>query len=848
MLHPSRHGGDIRAASRKLGCRPEEILDFSASINPLGPPAWLRSVVAANLAGVAHYPEPRARNLRRAAACRLGLAEPCVTAGNGSSEILYAVARAARNMGLRRAVLPAPCYGDYARACQVAGIAVDIPVLRPEADFSLDWEDLATRLHEPALVVLGQPSNPAGTVLDSGRAVECAARHPDSLFVADEAFADFVPGLPRLACAAPNIFVLHSLTKFYAVPGLRLGLAYGREDLIATVDALLPDWTVNALAQAVGEAALADADYARRTVEAVPGLREKLREDLLRLDLAVFPGQANYLLCRSREPDGVALRERLLERRILIRSCADYAGLDAGYFRVAVRSENENDHLVDALSDARGARRTRRAAGRRTPALMFQGLSSNAGKSVLTAALCRIFLQDGLSVAPFKAQNMSLNSFVTRDGGEMGRAQALQAQACRMEPDVRMNPVLLKPNSETGAQVIVLGRPVGNMDVMGYIREKPRMFETIKRAYDELAAAARIMVLEGAGSPAEVNLKSHDVVNMAMARHAGARVLLAGDIDRGGVFASFVGTMEVMEEWERALVAGFVINRFRGRRELLEDAVDYVRRYTGVETLGVVPYLADLGLPEEDSVSFKETRPPSSGAELRIAAVDLPHISNFTDLDALRLEPDVDLRVIRTPEELDGADAVILPGSRNVFADLEYLWSSGLAPRISSAPVVIGICGGLQMLGNAVTDPGRVESSGQTSRPLDLLPLSTEMTPDKVLRQTRAVFLPTGRAVRGYEIHHGRSAGHARPVMTSEDGETIGWGREDLSVWGTYLHGVFDDDAFRREFLDGLRSRKGLAPLGTVQAVYDVEAALDRLAETVRRNLDMKRIYELLKM
>jgi cobyric acid synthase CobQ/L-threonine-O-3-phosphate decarboxylase len=843
------HGGNVRATAEALGCAPEDLLDFSANINPLGPPPWLRPVAARALAGTAHYPEPRAEGLRRAAAERMGLDPGNVIAGNGSSELLYAAPRVCREMGLRRAVLPVPCYGDYDRACRAAGLARETLVLGPGTDFRMDWDGLETLLRESALVILGQPSNPAGALLDPRRILELTRRFAHSFFLVDEAFADFVPGLERLgADIRPNLFVIHSLTKFFAIPGLRLGLGYGPKEFCDAVAALLPDWSVNALALAVGQEALGDEAYRARTVERVAMLREDLARKLGGLGLDVFPGAANYLLCRSRGLDAFALQERLLAERILIRNCANYEGLDAEYFRVAVRDAAENARLVRALGGIFAPKRPCPRPARKTPAIMLQGLSSNAGKSVLTAALCRIFLQDGLTVVPFKAQNMSLNSFVTRDGDEMGRAQVLQAQACRLEPDVRMNPVLLKPNSETGSQVIVLGKPVGNMGVGQYIRYKPQVFATITAAYDELAAAAQVMVLEGAGSPAEVNLKSHDVVNMRMARHAGARVLLAGDIDRGGVFASFVGTMEVMEEWERAMVAGFIVNRFRGKRELLGDAVDYVRRFTGVETLGVVPYLTNLGLPEEDSVSFKEARPRSRNAELRIVAVDLPHISNFTDLDALGLEPDVDLRIARSPEDLDGADAVILPGSRNVFADLEYLQGSGIAAAVAaSEAVIVGVCGGLQMLGERIDDPEDVESGGMVARPLGLLPLATEMAVDKVLCQVRCVFMPTGQEVAGYEIHHGRTrvlGEGAAPVMSRPDGTPIGWGCE--RVWGTYLHGVFDADAFRRSFLDELRKRKGLEPLGAVQVAYDLEAALDRLADVVRQNLDMERVYRLL--
>jgi cobyric acid synthase CobQ/L-threonine-O-3-phosphate decarboxylase len=838
--------------ARLLGCEPHEILDFSANLNPLGPPSWLRPVVARALAGTAHYPEPRADELRRLAADRLGLAIQNVVAGNGSSELLFATPRVCRDRGIMRAVLPAPCYTDYERACSAAGLVCESVLLRPETDFAMDWDAVEGRLETSALVILGQPGNPAGTLLDPARVLDLSDRHPNSFFMVDEAFADFVPDLTRLGgTPRPNLFVLHSLTKFYAVPGLRLGLGYGDPEFCSALSGLLPDWSVNALAQAVGEAALVDKDYARRTNVEVAVLRQELHRRLSALGLRVFPGSANYLLCRSEKQDVHALQELLGAQRILIRNCANYTGLDNKYFRVAVRSEEDNTRLVEALSRILFPCESRFRRSRRTPAIMVQGLSSNAGKSVLTAALCRIFLQDGLVPAPFKAQNMSLNSCVTRSGGEMGRAQILQAQACRLEPDVRMNPVLLKPNSETGSQVIVLGKPVGNMDVGEYIRFKPRIFSTITAAYDELATEAHVMVLEGAGSPAEVNLKAHDVVNMAMARHAGARVLLAGDIDRGGVFASFVGTMEVMEEWERAMVAGFIINRFRGKQELLGDAMDYVRRFTGIETLGVVPYIHHLGLPEEDSVSFKEAKMRTGQAELCLVAVDLPHISNFTDLDALDLEPDVNLRIARKPEDLVGADAIILPGSRNVFADLEYLWASGLAQAVlASDAEIIGVCGGLQMLGSVVADPANIESGGHVGRPLGLLPLSTQMAVDKVLSQTRATFLPTGQDVRGYEIHHGRTAvleGGVPPVMTRADGIDIGWGRSDGMVWGTYLHGVFDDDEFRRAFLDRLRMRKGLAPLTAVQVVYDLEAALDRLSAVVRQSLDMDKIYALLK-
>jgi adenosylcobyric acid synthase len=489
----------------------------------------------------------------------------------------------------------------------------------------------------------------------------------------------------------------------------------------------------------------------------------------------------------------------------------------------------------------------------RTPALMLQGTCSNAGKSFLTAALCRILLQDGLSVAPFKAQNMSLNSFVTADGGEMGRAQAMQAQAARLPADVRMNPVLLKPASDTGSQIIVMGRPVGNMNVEEYFDYKPAAFSAVMQAYDELAAAHDVIIMEGAGSPAEVNLKRHDIVNMPMARYAGAGVLLVGDIDRGGVFAALLGTMEIFDPWERALVGGVIINRFRGRRSLLDEALAYTEERTGKPVLGVVDFIPGLGLPEEDSVGFKNglyDGAPGAGKELELALIDLPHIANFTDIEPLLAEPDVCLRVVRTAEDLGTPAAVILPGSKNVAHDLAWLKTTGLAGKITELrekrTPIIGICGGFQMLGRNILDPHGLESGQECSTGLGLLALSTTLARDKTLTRRQGVHLPSGRAVHGYEIHHGLSRSTHPPLLRFTGGESCGAASEDGLVWGAYLHGIFDDDLFRRWWLDDLRGRLGLAPVGAVVAPYDLEPAFERLAAMVRSQLDMARIYRLL--
>ncbi|EPR44708.1 Cobyric acid synthase [Desulfovibrio sp. X2] len=858
------HGGNLRALAAQAGCGPEDILDFSANINPLGPPPWLRSVVAGALSSAVHYPDPEAVELRRAAAACYGGAPEEFLAGNGTSDILYALPRLAgpRGAPFARALIPGPAYVDYARAASLAGLRPDHLPLVPEDGFALPFDRLDAELAAaPAMVFLGRPNNPTGRGFAADDLRGLAGRRPDSLFVVDEAFADF-PGEPdRLAGRRPeNVVVLLSLTKFLAVPGLRLGLCAASPETIRRIAALLPPWQCSTLAQAVGARGLADDAFRARSVAACREYREHLRGLLAAFpEIAVFPGEADFLLCRllaggpkgaGPVADAPGLAERLLAERIAVRVCDNFAGLDASWFRLAVRPPEENARLAEALARVLGRAPARK--NRRTPAIMVQGVCSNAGKSVLAAGLCRVLLQDGHAPCPFKAQNMSLNSFVTQDGGEMGRAQVTQALASGREPDARMNPVLLKPSSDTGSQVIVLGRPVGNMRVAEYTDYKPRVFGTVCAAYDELAAGAGVMVLEGAGSPAEVNLKAHDIVNMAMARHAGARVLLAADIDRGGSFASLAGTMDCLQEWERALVAGFVLNKFRGDPSLLAEGFDFLRLHTGRPTLGVVPWLPDLGLPEEDSVSFKagiSLPRAKKDAVLDVAVADLPHISNFTDLDALAAEPDVAVRLVRSGDELGEPDMVVLPGSKNTLSDLAWLRASGIADALAALDgraEIVGICGGLQMLGRRMEDPLGLESAIESAPGLGLLDLSTVLAADKTLTRRTATDLATGRAVTGYEIHHGLtdSEGEGRPLYAEDEGlgRAAGHGR----TWGTYLHGVFDADEYRRAVLDRLRGRRGLPPLGRVQVRYGIDAALDRLAEVVRTSLDMGAVYRML--
>jgi adenosylcobyric acid synthase len=856
----SPHGGNRRALAQASGREPADLLDASANINPLGPPDWLRTEVGAAVSELVHYPDPDCAALLAAASDRYGAPPGELVPGNGTSQLLFALPGAS---GLPRAVIPVPAYVDYATACRRAGLAVTELPLAATRDFDLDPDALDAALVGPALVILASPGNPTGRILPAATIRELAGRHPASLFLVDEAFADFVTDFDSLAgCRPANVAVLLSLTKIFAVPGLRLGLLAARPDLAEAVRQALPPWSVNTLAQAVGVRALADAPFRAKTRTALPALRTRLAEGLTCLGLTVTPGAANYLLAKLPDstPASTKLcRRMLVEHGVALRDCANYAGLSDRYLRLAVRPEAETDRMLWALATVLDAAvAPAYLPKRRTPAIMVQGTTSNAGKSVLCAGLCRALTRLGFRVAPFKAQNMSLNSGVTPDGGEMGRAQLLQARACRRVPDVRMNPVLLKPTSDLGSQIIVLGKPVGVMRVGEYIAYKPTAAAAARQAYDSLAAEVGAMVIEGAGSPAEVNLKAHDIVNMAMARHARAKVLLAADIDRGGAYAALAGTMDCLTEEERGYVAGYLLNRFRGDATLLAPANEFLYELTGKPVLGVVPNIENLGLPEEDSVSFKAGELLCGAAtpapeRLDIVLIDLPHVSNFTDLDALAVEPDVALRRVDKPTDLGQPDAIVLPGSRNTLADLAALGRSGLAQAIlkaarSGRTEIVGICAGLQMLGLAVLDPLGLESDRRREAGLGLLPLETELLEAKTLAVTQARHQPSGLPLLGYEIHHGQTRPQGQAVTVVErrdDGAPLGHGHPDLPVWGAYLHGIFDADAFRRHWLDGLRARRGLAPIGTITP-YDLEPALDRLADVLEASLGQATLRRLL--
>ena len=931
-MKPEAHGGDLLRMAATAGRDPASLLDFSVNVRPEGPPEFIRAALFRAMTALAAYPSPHAEEAMLAAARHHGMDASRFVFGSGSNELIHALARVLRKRGVPSVRVVEPAFSEYAIACRLAGIKA-IPVWggiieknqcvpttdtgKDEAVPTRDLLDALTYAPEGSAVFLANPGNPSGLFRTPDECLRLMSSRSDLLWIIDEAFVEYAGTeteasvLQRLP---KNGIVLRSLTKFHAVPGVRLGYLAADAELAQAIRDELPAWSVNAFALAAAQAVFADtSDFAAQTRAENAERRADLAAALSSLPgIEVYPSAANYVLFRWPGAPRNLLGILLKRFGIAVRDCSNYHGLkDGSWFRAAVRFPEDHRRLAEALSAIRettygvsssplpetpaspesGNKDSininvlgrggmgawgkggespspegfllpspgiSRRPPRHTPALMLQGTSSNAGKSILAAAYCRIFRQDGYSVAPFKAQNMSLNSGVTAAGDEMGRAQIVQAQAALVDPDARMNPILLKPHSDTGSQVVVLGQPIGHMGVLDYFKKKKELWKTVTEAYDSLAADHDVMVLEGAGSPGEINLKEHDVVNMRMAEHARASVLLVGDIDRGGVYASFLGTWMTFTDAERRLLTGYIVNRFRGDASLLGPAHEYMLDHTGIPVLGTIPYIRDLNIPEEDMAGFSWGHTDCGGKKagtLDIAVVMLRHVSNYTDFAPLAAEPDVRLRPVRRAEEWGDPDVVMLPGSKSVVPDLDDLRRSGLADNIlghaERGKWIFGICGGLQILGRAILDPHGIESAAPEVPGLGLMDLRSTFAADKTLVRVARAETPLGVPSGGYEIHHGLTdhGPSALPLFLRADRAYLSEAERICGYvsgrrWATYLHGVFDDDAFRRAWLDHVRADIGLAPQGRQLAAYDLEKALDRLADIVREHSDMETIYQ----
>ena len=495
-------------------------------------------------------------------------------------------------------------------------------------------------------------------------------------------------------------------------------------------------------------------------------------------------------------------------------------------------------------------------------AIMVQGTMSNAGKSLLAAGLCRIFKQDGYKVAPFKSQNMALNSFITEEGLEMGRAQVMQAEAAGISPSVLMNPILLKPTNDVGSQVIVNGEVMGTMSARDYFKYKKQLIPKVMEAYHKLDQEYDIIVIEGAGSPAEINLKQEDIVNMGMAKMAKAPVLLVGDIDRGGVFAQLIGTVMLLEPDERAMVKGLVINKFRGDKTILDPGVQMLEEKAQIPVVGVAPYL-DIQVEDEDSLTERFDRKTKADL-LDIAVIRLPRISNFTDFNPLESIEGLSLRYVKHPSELLNPDMIILPGTKNTMEDLLWMRENGMEAMILKAAakgtLIFGICGGYQMLGETLSDPYHVEAGG-TIRGMGLIPMDTVFAKEKTRTRVEGHFLEitgelsplSGVPIEGYEIHMGESVlkGNARPA--TEVSDTVSQQKKSEgafleNICGTYVHGVFDKESVAEAVLEILGNKKGIdvTELKGIDFAQFKETQYDILAAELRKHLDMKAIYSIL--
>lgn len=473
-------------------------------------------------------------------------------------------------------------------------------------------------------------------------------------------------------------------------------------------------------------------------------------------------------------------------------------------------------------------------------AIMFVGTGSNTGKSIFTAAMCRILKNYGYKVAPFKAQNMALNSYVTLDGMEIGRAQAFQAYAAGLNPDVRMNPVLLKPAADNLSQVILMGKPLGNYQALNYYELRKKLKRIIHSAYDSLANEYDIIVLEGAGSPAEINLYKYDMVNMSMANYANADTYLIGDIDKGGVFASLKGTLDLLSINHRRLIKGMIINKFRGDIKLLYPAFDMFKKYYKIPFIGTVPFYHNLNVDEEDSVSINKNINSISNNKniVNIGILYLPHISNFTDYDAFKYEEDVHISYVTESAHIHNYDCIIIPGTKTTANDFEYLNKSGFVKEINNyiknKKIIIGLCGGLQMLGKEIIDNAQIESGYKKKKLLGLLNIKTVLKPEKKLLQIskNILFNNNSYCIKGYEIHNGESDIEENEPFNLKE-----------NIMGTYIHGIFDNDKFRRAFINYLRCKKNLFPIKKIINIEKIkEKEINNLALHIEKNIDMNYI------
>ncbi len=870
------HGGRLRRAAQDYAIALEHWLDVSTGINPEGWPlpaipreAWTR------------LPEDE-DGLEAAACAYYGCNAVLPVAGSQAAIRMLPTLRAAGRVGVL-----APSYAEHARAWAEAGH--DVRALPAAALLDTD--------HDFDVVVLVNPNNPTGECLPAAALLALHARLAarGGWLVVDEAFMDMTPANSLAAFTGRDgLIVLRSPGKFFGLGGARAGFALAAEPLLGELRKRLGPWCVAGPTRWLLCQAFADTGWPAQARTQLAARSARLRTVLQLHGLTASGGTDLFQwieMDNAKEWHSALAREAVLTRLFVsppslrVGLPGDEGGwqqLDMALRNAARRVREEQPPVApvrpapesaesiagpfrsdagagpNALPPARAVPSPRtdttphpeRTAGSAATAgvLMVQGTTSDAGKSTLVTGLCRWLRRRGIAVAPFKPQNMALNSAVTVDGGEIGRAQALQAQAAGVAPHTDFNPILLKPNSDTGAQVIVHGRAIGNLQAAAYHDYKRVAMDAVLASHHRLCTHYRAVVVEGAGSPAEINLRANDIANMGYAEAVDCPVILIADIDRGGVFAHLVGTLALLSASEQARVKGFVINRFRGDIALLQPGLDWLELKTGKPVLGVLPYLQGLHLDAEDALPREHAR--SGGDTLRVIVPALPRISNHTDFDALRLHPGVAFSYVGPGEPIPAADLIVLPGSKSVRADLAWLraqgWEAALRKHLRYGGKLIGICGGLQMLGTRIDDPLGIEGPPGSSAGFGLLELETTLEADKQLRNVSGTLRlgDTTSAVAGYEIHCGVSRGATleQPLLCFDDGRSDGVLSADGQIAGCYLHGLFDTPDSGAALLRWA----GLAGAGSVDRNALREQAIDALADAIEQHLDLAALERLL--
>jgi adenosylcobyric acid synthase len=861
LLEKYKHGGNIQLL--KQFSINEDILDFSVNLNPLGPPDWLRFIINANLESIYHYPEPYAESLVHKISKYLNISEKNILITNGINSIITILGQIIKQeFIIKTALLIVPNYIEYQEKLLFLdysinyfyGIEEKLEDSLFHRRFFWDLNDLKKQIIKPSLIIITNPNNPSGSFIDPSQLASLIQKNPESIFIIDESFIDFTnqDSIIKHIKNFDNLIVFRSFTKFYHIPGIRLGYIIANDYLIEILKQYINCWNINSFAIEIGKKALEDVEYKEKSLSYLNEQKNYLIQFLKSIpQLCIYESFANYLLIKILDPnwDAIKLFEKLLKYyNISIRICHNYKGLDPNYFRIAIKSQKENQTLIESFYKI-FLNKNINIKNPKKYSLMIAGTSSDAGKSLITTALCRIFYQDGFKIAPFKAQNMSLNSFVTFNGEEISYAQYLQAKAAHIIPDYRINPILIKPGTWNGSQVILNGKPLGNFTPLEYYQYKSKLFEEVQKSFKELQKEYDLIILEGAGSISEINLKKNDLVNLNMARYAQSPVLLTGDIDRGGVFGSFIGSVEVLTNWEKKLIQGYIINKFRGDDSLLKPAIEYLEQRTKIPHLGTIPYIKDLNLPKEDSMFFEmidhNNHINYDLSKIHIGILQLPTISNFTDYDPFLVEPDVKLYWLKDYIP-DFIDILIIPGTRNTFHDLIYLKEKNIDKQIINHKdkFIVGICGGLQLLGLSITDNNKIEYNG-TLEGLGLLKIETEFLQEKDLSYIKALHIDSNYEIQGYEIHHGKTNWGSEKVILKSFNKILGVSNSKGNIWGTYLHGIFENDYFRRWFLNKVRISKGLKPIEKI-SYFNIDKEIDRLASIVRNHLNIKKIYKII--